>query len=248
MMSNLIRGEFYKLRKSKYFIVMILLSICAGFLLIAQWESEGKKQFIGINGVNSISYAIGFIMICSFIFAVLGVVFIVNDFNNGIISKSFSYGYRRTKVIWSKLVVFMIFSLVLELIYTTILLIYVSYNYGFYEDLDLNLILYLARVISLGVMYNLATISIIIMIAIITKDNFCTFASPIILLMTFSLAFSSHPYISHVFLYLPYITGLRAINIFSSKAEIIRCIISSVVTFIITIGGSLLYIKHEDMS
>ena len=246
-MSNLIRGEFYKLRKSKCLIGMIFLAICAGFLLIGEWENEGKRMFSGVNGVNSISLAIGMIMICNLIFSVLSVAFIVNDFKNGGISKSFSYGFRRSEVLLSKLIVFMLFSLVLELIYTTILVIYVSYNYGFCEVLNFSTVLYLTRVISLGVMYNLATISIIIMIAIISKNNFCTFASPIVLLITFSFALSSYPYISHVLSYLPYMTGLRAINAFSSKSEIIRCIISSIVTFIITIGGSLLYIKYEDI-
>ncbi|BCZ44626.1 hypothetical protein psyc5s11_06930 [Clostridium gelidum] len=246
-MSNLIRGEFYKLRKSKCLIGMIFLAICAGFLLIGEWENEGRRMFSGINGVNSISLAIGMIVICNFLFSILSVAFIVNDFKNGGISKSYSYGFRRSEVILSKLIVFMLFSLVLELIYTTILVIYVSYNYGFCEVFNFNTILYLIRVISVGGMYNLATISIITMIAIITKNNLCTFVSPIILLMTFSLACSSYPYISHAFLYLPYMTGIRAINIFSSEADIIRCIISSIVTFIITIGGSLLYIKYEDI-
>lgn len=246
-MGNLIRGEFYKLRKSKCFIGMILLSICTGVLLIVEWEREWKEAYIGVNIVGSISNAFMAIIFGNFIFALLSGMFIINDFRRGSISKSFSFGYERTKVILSKLVVFIVFSLVLEVIYTTIFVIYVSYYYGFCETLNLSTILYLLRVISLGVIYNLATISIIAMIAIITKNEFFTFIFPIILIMTFSLEFSSYKYLSYLLSYLPYLTGMRAINMFSSEAEIRRCIVSSFATFIITFGGSVLFVNHEDI-
>ena len=243
-MSNLIRGEVYKLRKSKTLIEMILLSICAGFLLIIEWEHEWKGAYIGVNVISDVFPAIIF---GNFIFALLSVAFIITDFKRGGIGKSFSYGYTRNTIILSKLVVFMIFSVVLELIYSTIFAIYVSYYYGFCGALNLNTILYLIRVISIGVIYNSATISIIAMIAIITKNDFFTFAFPIIPIMTFSLEFSSYKYIPYILSYLPYFTGMRAIQIFSSEAEIMRCIVSSIITFIITIGGSLMYIEHKDI-
>ncbi|OOM16070.1 ABC transporter permease [Clostridium saccharobutylicum] len=248
-MNNLIRGEFYKLRKSKYFIGMMIVAVIVGVLLICQWEHEGKNQFPVANGVNSISYTFFLIIFISCVFALLAGGFIVNDFKNGNINKNFSYGYRRNKIILSKLIVFIIFSLIIELIYTTILVIYVSVNYGFCEVLDLSTFLYLTRIISIGIIYNLATICIIAMIAIITKSIFCTFVSPVVLFIIFLIAFpmESYPYISNIFSYMPYVSGMRAVDNFSSKADIIRCIASSMLTFIITIVGSLLYVEYEDV-
>ncbi len=248
-MSNLIRGEFYKLRKSKYFIGMILLAIVTSFFLIIQWDNDAQIWQTShpdiVNGLYSVSYAFQFIAVTSFIFALLGGGFISKDFETSNISKSFSYGYKRSKAILSKLIVFIIFSLLLELIYTSILVAYVSMNHGFCEDLNLSTILYLTRVIAIGIMYNVAIMCIIAMIAIITKSIFCTFALPFIFLISSSMA-DIHIG-SYLFSYMPYIVGLRAMGIFSSKAEIIRSISSSVVIFIITIGASVLYVGNEDI-
>lgn len=250
-MSNLIRGEFYKLRKSKYFIGMIFLSLVAGSLLIIQWDTDEKFKVsdLGlITGINSISYALEFIILTSFMFALLAGEFIAKDFKNNNINKCFSYGYTRSQIILSKLIIFIIFSVLLEVIYTTILVIYVSMKHGFCEVLNVATLLYLFRVIVVGIMYNIATICIIAMIAIITKSNFCTIVTPVIFIISISLAYSTMcPYISKIFVYFPYIIGEHAITRFGPEGDIIRAIISSTLTFIITIGGSLLYIKHEDI-
>jgi len=252
-MSNLIRGEFYKLRKSKYFIGMIILSLVVGFLLVALWvkDREMNQSYQGgiLNGAYALTYGFNGIIFGNFLFGLLGAGFIVKDFKSSNISKSFTYGYKRNQVLFSKIVVFMIFSLLIEIIYVAILVTYVSLIHGFFTVLNLNIILALVRVITLGIIYNLATISIILGTAIITKSDFCTIVSPVILLVAFQLAFPmrQYPYISHILSYLPYITGMRVMGRFASKAEIIRCIISSTLTFIITIGGSLLYVKHEDI-
>ena len=252
-MSNLIRGEFYKLRKSKYFIGTIILAVIVGVLLVILWEKDREMnpgyQGVILNGAYALTDAFCGIMFTNFLFGLLASVFIVKDFKSSIISKSFIYGYKRNQVLLSKIIVFLIFSLLLEMTYIVVLVTYVSIKHGFCEVSNLNIILVLIRVIVLGIMYNLATISIILMTAIITKNNFCTIISPFILFITFSVAFPMrrYPYISHVFSYLPYITGMHVMARFASKAEIIRCIISSSVTFIITIGGSLLYSKYEDI-
>ena len=233
-MSNLIRGEFYKLRKSNYFIGIIFLAIVASFFLITVWDKDMQRlqkahsNFL-INGVSSIQYGFEYIIYTSFIFALLGGEFIAKDFKNNNISKSFSYGYTRSKVILSKLIVFIIACLFLEIIYTTILAIYASINYGFCEVLNLSVILYLTRVVIIGIMYTAATICIIAMIAIITKSALCTFVSPVIFLLI-QLFFSKiSAYI------LPYVAGRGAISRFAPKEEIIFGIISSLITFIITI-------------
>lgn len=248
-MNNLIRGEFYKLRKSKYFIGMIFLSLIAGLILILQLDYDIEvAQLVSydiVNGVYSVAYAFYFIVGGSFLFALLGGEFIAKDFKNNNTNNSFIYGYTRHQILLSKLIVYIIFSLFLELIYTTILVIYVSSKHGFCEVLNLSTILYLTRVIVIGIMYNVATMCIIFMIAIVTKSIFCTFALPFIFLISFSMA-DMHIG-SYLFSYMPYIVGLRTMGIFSSKVEIIKILSSSVVTFIITIGGSLLYVKYKDI-
>ena len=248
-MSNLIRGEFYKLRKSKYLMGMIFLAICAGFLLIVEFEHEGKRMFGEINTANIVAFTMAVIIFSSFIFSILSVAFIVDDFNNGGINRSFSYGFKRSKVILSKLIVFMLFSLVLILIYATILIIYVSYNYGLSGDVNSNTILYLVRIISIGIMYNLATVSIIFMVATVTRSSFCALLTSILIFFTFIIGMNPYtfPFISELAFFLPYCTGRAAMNLFSRKIDIVLSIASSIITLIITIGGSLLYVKHKDI-
>ncbi|HCL4446871.1 hypothetical protein ACP49_00360 [Clostridium botulinum] len=252
-MGNLIRGEFYKLRKSKYSIGMILLALLAGFFIFIQFRQAGEinqlRQSDPVNGVYALTYVfLNIIFEGNFIFVLLCTEFIIKDFKSSCINKSFTYGYKRNQVLLSKIVVLMIFFLILEIIYGSILVIYVSQKYGFCDVFNLNTILYLFRVIILGIMYNLATVSIILMIAIITKSNFCTLISPLVLIMIFIFDYVIERYaIGRAIFYLPYMSGMVAMVNSIPKINIVICITSSIVTFIITIGGSLLYVKHEDI-
>ncbi|GAA0076100.1 hypothetical protein UT300005_04780 [Clostridium sp. CTA-5] len=251
-MNNLIRGEFYKLIKSKYFIWMIILSLVFGFFLMCQWDTDVQRlQEVHqerMNGLYAITYALQYIISTIFIIALIAGEFIAKDFKNSNISKSFSYGYSRSKVILSKLIVFIIFCLFLELIYILVLVGYVSYNSGFCNVLNLNTILYLFRISSVGVMYILSIICIIGMIAIITKSNLYTIISPILLFIIFQLSnLTNGSYISKAAGFMPYIIGPVATRPFSTKEEIIISIISSLTTLIITISVSLLYGEREEI-
>lgn len=242
-MSNLIKGEFYKLRKSKYFIGMIILSIISSFYFVFSWFNDmtNRGQLGSVNGLDSISYSPMFIVYSSFLFALLGGEFISKDLKNGSISKSFSYGCKRNQVILSKLIVFILFSLFLEAIYTIILVTYVSINYSFCEGFNLSNILYLVISIVSGIMYNVASICIISMVAIITKSRFCTFISATIFWLGFLLYENAG---LDVLIYMPWIAGRNAIG----TIEFIPvAMISSFLTIIITIGVSMLYVKHEDI-
>lgn len=249
-MSNLIRGEFYKLRKSKYFIGMIFLALVASFFLMRGFDSDVQSLRSVhpelVNGMYSIDYAFQYILFTSFIFALFAGEFIAKDLKNNM-SKSFIYGYKRSEVILSKLIVFIISSLFLELIYTTILVIYASINYGFCEALNYNTILFLIRIIIIGIMYNVATISIVAMIAIVTKNNLCTVVSPVLFILSFFISGLELPISTIVAYACPFIIGQGAMAKFAPKSYIIIGIISSIVTFIITIVVSLLYVKHEDI-
>lgn len=250
-MGNLIRGEFYKLKKSKYFIGMMFISAAFSPFPIKCWYSDAYRNPQLLHGINSIYYAFIVIMFSSIIFAVLAGDFIVKDFKSSNISKSFIYGYRRKKVILSKLIVFIIFSLFLELIYSIILVAYASSKYGFCEVLDFNAILYLIRITGAGIMFNIASISIIGMIAIITKSTYFTFASPVVLYLgcilgDFVLGWQL-PFLKIILIH-PYIAGAAAMERIASKTDIIAGIISIILIFIITIVGGIFYMNNADIN
>lgn len=250
-MSNLVRGEFYKLRKSKYFIGMIIMSIAISFPFIEIWSGDIQRNTMLHHGMYSIHYSFMFISFSSILFALLAEDFIAKDFKNRSISKSFAYGYGRKEVILSKLIVFIMFSLFLELIYTVILVIYASMKYGFCDTLDTNAIMYLFRMISIGIIYNAATISVIGAVAVITKSSFFTFISPIILFIGYYLCFESSLGSKKLFVVIsyihPYIRGIWAMGRFAPILDIIAGAASSILILTIAIAGSLLYGKYEDI-
>lgn len=248
-MINLIRGELYKLRRSKYFMGMMFLAIIIGVALVIQWERDRELnpayQGVVFYGIDALSYVFCGIIYLNVFFGLFASGFIVKDFKSGGISKNFTYGYKRNQVLLSKIVVFVILSLFLEIVYVSILVIYVSSKHGLYEVSNLDAILTLVRIIVLGITYNLATICIILLIAIVTKSNMCVLISSAIFVI--SLLVYGYQYELHVLSYLPYIAGIKVMDRVVSEADIIRCIVSSIITFIITIGGSLLHIEYTDI-
>lgn len=250
-MSNLIRGEFYKLRKSKYSIVMIILSMGVGLLLTNMWsrDREMNPLFVHdtIDVVHSMEYAFNFIVLSSFLFALLASEFIVQDFKNHKLSNAFSYGYSRNKIILSKFIVFIIFSLFLEIIYLTVFVIYVSSRHGFCEALNLSVILQFIRMVVIGIIFNLATISLLTLIAVLSKSSYLTIISPVFILFSFWY-YVDTKFSIHILEYMPYIYAGNGLITLKSKAVITKSIISLFFTFGISIGGSLLYVKREDIN
>jgi hypothetical protein len=254
-MSNLIRGEFYKLRKSKYFIAMILLSLVVAYRLIYRWDFMvicDRKPTNQLFGIYSILDAFDYIDgTACLIFAILAGEFIANDFKNNTLSKSFIYGYERSKVIISKLIVFVTFSLFLELIYTTIFVIYTSSKQGFCEVLDVNTVLYLIRILVVGTIYSISVICVIAMIAVITKNTLYTIGSTFIFFITMSLVEdlpgSRYQNLVPSTSWMPHVVTKNAMQICSLQSEIVTSIILSILISIIVIAGSLLYVNHKDI-
>ena len=249
-MSNLIRGEFYKLRKSKYFVGMMFLSVIVGFFLTDMWSRDREMNVMfadyPFDVLHSIGYAFNFIVLSSFLFALLAGEFIAKDFNTHKLSNIFSYGYSRSKIILSKFIVFIVCSLFLEIIYLTIFVIYVSSRHGFCEVLNLSVILQFIRMVVVGILFNLATISLLALISVLTKSSYITFIAPIFIL--FSFGYYIHTGFSvHILEYMPYIYGGNRLSTLKSEAAVIKSIISLFLSFGITIGVSLLYIKYEDI-
>lgn len=246
-MSNLIKGEFYKLRKGKYFIKIIFLTLVAIWFTMSQYDNNirvlDKFDPELMTGMYSIKFSFRCILFTSFLFSIFAAQYIVRDLKENI-SKSYIYGYERSKVIVSKLIVFIICCLFIELIYTTVL---VWYGRAYWFDYNIENILALIRIIIIGILYNVATISIIVMIAIITKNRVYTIISPILFFFVSFLMNLKNPILTIVSYMCPFIIGGAAVDRFAPISDIIMGIVSSVLILAITIGGSLLYIKREDV-
>ncbi|WP_160689813.1 ABC transporter permease [Clostridium sp. C2-6-12] len=248
-MINLIRGEWYKLRKSRYFLGIIFLAVIFGMFLTEMWieDREMNPTFNDVikNGAMSIQYAYERISMGSFLFALFGEMFIVNDFNNRNFVRSFSYGFKRSKLILSKLIVYILFSLFLELIYTIVLVTYVSNKYGFCGKINGDFILYLFSVVVSLILFSIAIISIIAAVAIITRSFFITLVLPIMIFGSYIYMYKNVG--SHCFVLFSCMPWLRPLVNFQYEADSIISIISLIVMLSMTIGGSLLFIRQKDI-
>ncbi|SHJ15954.1 ABC-2 family transporter protein [Clostridium cavendishii DSM 21758] len=245
-MNNLIRGELYKFKKSRYIIITILLTL--GFAIYSKSGLDFHvlkltlyRKYAPIYGIDSISFIFNRINYTIFIFALLAGEFIAKDFNNSNITKTFTYGYKRSTVIMSKLVVLIPFFLILQLVHGIILITYASKTNGFCEILDYNTILYLVRLIVVGLLSNLAVISIVTMFALITKNNYYTIALTSIFLITCRF---QDTFLDCI---LPHLAAMNALEPLASQGQVITSISFSILTCILAIGGSLLYIKRSDI-
>ena len=82
-MSNLIKGEFYKLRKGKYFIGIIFLALVAIWFTMSQYDDNirvlDKFDAELMTGMYSIKYSYRCILFTSFLYAIFASQYIVKD-------------------------------------------------------------------------------------------------------------------------------------------------------------------------
>lgn len=229
-MINLIRGEFYKLKKSKCFIGMMflwaLLGIIFSYCMIrdANKFNEVAKTICGIKGaVNFLQTQI----IINFLFAAFAGVFIAKDLEQNTISRTFTYGYSRNKVILSKIIVYVLYSLFMELVTAVIIGIVFSVMYGFNNITKIIALLYLVRVIFISMFCSTATALITAAVSVISKSIIVTLVSAVVMFIPIFLGDVSVQLGKFIDCILPYRNVMWGIAPFASRNEIIIAAVSS---------------------
>lgn len=249
-MNNLIRGEFLKLRKSKYFIGMLVLWILFAIIFSSYILNDASTNSKYLKQLSGISVIVSFLESQSLIYILYSVfagAFIAKDMENATLYNSFTYGYNRNKVIFSKIIVYILVSLFYEVITIIIIGTLFSAMYGFVNITEININIFLLRIIGIGLLSCISTLLISAAIATITKNIIITFVSPIIILCTMLL----HANIIHTKFarlldyFLPYVSVDRALAAFAPIGEVNREIISSLIMIIITVT---IIIKHLEKS
>lgn len=227
-MINLIRGEFYKIKRSKYFVGIMflwaLLGVSISYIIIK--EANAHRT---VSGINAVVFFLQFQILINFLYAAFAGVFVASDFEHNTINMTFTYGYSRSKVILSKIIVYIIYSLLMELVTVVIMGIIFSAVYGFNDFGEINLGLYLIRIIFIELLCSTATTLIIAAVSVISKSIIITLASPVVMFIPMLLNNE------HIFAFLPYRAATIGIAPFAPKNTIIISVVSSLVTiFVIT--------------
>ena len=121
-MLKLLHANFYRLRKNKVFIGIIIITIIASFVILFntyQGNITNEKYNMQKTPIDR-TYTI-YINVISFLIAVFVSIFVGSDYDNGTIRNKIIVGHSRKNIYLSNLIVSIIVGLVLEIIYLTII-------------------------------------------------------------------------------------------------------------------------------
>ena len=121
-MLKLLHANFYRLKKNKVFIGIIIITIIASFVILFntyQGNITNEKYNMQKMQIDR-TYTI-YINVISFLIAVFVSIFVGLDYDNGTIRNKIIVGHSRKNIYLSNLIVSIIVGLVLEIIYLTII-------------------------------------------------------------------------------------------------------------------------------
>lgn len=174
-MLNLLRADFYKLRRSKsFFICMGILALVVAYIIIDFSSSAHIKEQLSPSTFHWIymmfkekAFLPYFIPVFQAIFITM---LITNEYSTGTIKDSVSLGFSRAKIYMSKLITVSVGSVLMMLVaifFTGITSLFVFGIYGSFSMYDLLLLLRMFLIQSL--LYT-AYASIFLMITFLIKN------------------------------------------------------------------------------
>lgn len=248
-MNNLIRSELYKIKKSKVIILSIIFTIFISMYFI---DELNKKSHIS-NYVLNVKYSIGYSFQCcifeSLIFLFIAAKFIVGDFRNKTLNHGvLVYGYSRSKVLLSKLISFILICLFCEMIFIFLINGYVAINYGIHDIGNIESLMFLFRVISVGLIYSISLMCIIYCVAVLVRNTIALLLIPLIGVISWIVCFNNmDTIIFKILACLPYISGMWGLEKHSTTLDIVFSLMSTIATIVITVAVSLFFFKRQDI-
>jgi len=172
-MYNLIRAEFFKLRKNRSFwtllIAFAVVSLAYPLLYYFDHQSSGEPQFTGAQFLSTFiasnAYAIKFGV------AVLAGFFISNEYATGIMKTIASSGNTRGRLYAAKLFGFVAGAMLVSLVFPIVSTVEVTFLSGFGHLPADSSVFFIPRVLGLTLLYTAAYAAIGAMFAVILTDS-----------------------------------------------------------------------------
>ena len=123
-MIRLLHANFYRLKKNKVFIGIIIITIIASFVMVFdtyQGNIANEKYNMTKTPIDR-TYII-YINIISFLIAIFVSIFVGTDYSDGTIRNKIIVGHSRKNIYLSNLIISIVVGLVLEIIHLTIVTI-----------------------------------------------------------------------------------------------------------------------------
>lgn len=175
-MFNLIKCEFFKLRKSMAFYVLlgtqILLSIFATVLSIVMADNitnaSTKSALYGINALISTLSDTSLIMILG---SILAGIFICSDFENRTFQGAISSGNGRGRVLLSKVLVYFAALSIISIPYPVIYSVVMTITNGFGAPIDVTMCYKVVGMFLSTFVINASILSVAVLCAFVIKKS-----------------------------------------------------------------------------
>lgn len=247
-MGNLIKSEWYKLKKDRSFwlltFLLVITSIGYPLLIVLDEPTLAVK----VNDFYQYSVLGGNNYVIKLVPCILAGFFISSEYSNGTMKNIVASGNSRIQLYFAKLIVFSVGTMVISLILPLLLTGASAVYFDFYGMPDLG---YFLQTIGLTALYGAAFASIMALFATLLADSGKAIGFMLIFFILFdSILYSLANYISlfePVFNYSVFKLLLEIVNINAlSSGEMAKMIVVPVVTFV-AFGflGSILFKKKE---
>lgn len=249
-MTNLIRGEFYKLRKSRCLIWMTVL--WALFTFFYAWfaiRDAGRNSGFAtiICGLREMENFLSIQVGVNFLYAAFAGMFICNDFAGDTLNRTFTYGYSRKEVLASKLTAYVLCSLLFEMTATVVIGVTFSALYGFGSIKEINVTWFLFRSMFLGMLGMMATALMTAAVAVISKSIMATLGSAVVVIAAVIFS-SSFPWLEKVVTcILPCQAVMMGMSPFAGVPDIMVAVVSSVAVAVISVLVMMKHLSKLDM-
>ncbi|RCX23273.1 ABC-2 type transport system permease protein [Fontibacillus phaseoli] len=192
-MYNLIRVEFFKLRKNRSFWTLLfaisVLSLVYPMLYYFDHRSSGEPQFTGaqflLTFISSNAYVIKFGV------AVLAGFFISNEYSTGVMKTIASSGNTRGRLFAAKLIVFAVGAMAISLVFPIVSTVEVSLLSGFGQLPEGSSVLFLSRVLGLTLLYTAGYAAIGALFTVIFTDSGKTIGFSMIFFLMIDMALAA---------------------------------------------------------
>lgn len=174
-MLNLLRADFYKLRRSKSFYICLVLTVLLVAYIIIDFSSSAHiKEQLSPSTFHWIymlfeekAFLPYFIPVFQAIFITM---LITNEYSAGTIKDSVSLGFSRTKIYMSKLITVSVGTVLLILVAIFTTGITSVFVFGIYGSFSMNDLLLLVRMLLIQLLLYTAYGSVFLMIASLIKN------------------------------------------------------------------------------
>jgi len=235
-MLNLLKCEFYKLKRSKIFYILIILTIIEGVMAVFLYAP--LRNDFGKNGMLFMFSSEEFTG--QIIFLGIFTIYVTNEFKSGYIKNIISYGHKRRDVVLSKSIVFSTAAIIISLMLPITVTVIETVMNGYGEIFNFKAFAFILRVTLIIMISYVVMASIAVLISFIFRNIIAPMAIFYLLDMAnrFSSAFSLR---SNDFRYLYQKTIFYIPNIATSNVISISQMVQVVFHALVVIAFSILF-------